>query len=634
MEQQNKEDIFNGKTISRAVQLDPSMVEEEKRTIEVAFSSEEVVRQWFGYEILDHDQMDIEFLASGRAPVLKDHDKTLQVGVVERAWIDADRRGRAVLRFGRSELAESEFRDVKDGIRLNISTGYEPVEVLEETPGKRQGEPSTYRLAVRPFEISLVSVPADMTVGVGRHKSEKKQEDKPMTQQVETKTEAPKVEVTREAPPQASYNVEAEVRSAREKEMNRIREIEALCSRHDLKDMQEDAIRAGTSLEVFRGQILDRIGNKPAKLPEGEVPMNDKEKRSYSLLKAIDALERGDWSKAGLEKECSRELEIKYGKSARGLFVPTNLSWQRPTFENAGHRDLTVASTNGGSKLKGTDQRGDLFIDALRAELILSKLGVTVLTGLQGDVAIPSLSGKTTVAFMTNETTAVTEGAPTFGQVSLAPKELSGYVDISRKLMIQSDPSVEQIVRNDIISQIANKIEDVAFEGGGTGEPSGLINESNINVVALGAAGAAPTWAKVLDMIQQVAIDNGLKGRLAFAMTPQAWYKLGTTAKVASTDSQFILDPSAAVRNLVGYPYEVSTNIPSDLTKSSGSSLSAMFFGNWQDLMLAFWTGVDIVVDKSSLSTIGATRLCFFQDLDVKARHGESFSVIKDMVTS
>lgn len=621
-----------GKSFSRSLSFSREHIDIDNRTIEVSFSSNVKVLQPFGYEILDHSKMDLEFLSSGRAPVLKDHDVKIQLGVVVNAWIDnsvpSDPRGRAVLRYGKSEEAEEEFRDIIDGIRTNISCSYDFIELVSREEGKG-GEPSTFTLAVKPYEISTVSVPADQTVGVGRSKSEIFNKDSEMT--ATEKKEPDAQEASRAAPNVTTspvFDKEGEIRSAREKEVNRMREIQALCARHDLKDMEEKAIQSGVSVAQFKGEILERVATKPARLPEGEIDMSNKERESYSLMRALNAAGKKDWSKAGLELECSKELEKQYGRAARGFFVPTNINWGY----GGGQRDLTVASTNGGSKLKGVNQRGDLFIDALREEILFTRLGARVLTGLQGDIDIPSLSGATTVAFMTSETSAVTEGAPTFSQKQLAPKTCSGWVDISRKLRYQSDPSVEQIVRGDIISQIANKIEDVSFEGGGSGEPSGLINCTNINVVSLGTNGAAPTFASTVDMIKQVAIDKGLRGALAYVGSPQAWYKLATTAKVASTDSQMILNVDMNVLN--GYPFYMSTNVPSDLTKGAGSSLSALFYGNFNDFFLAFWSGVDIVVDEASLSTIGGLRIAFFQDVDVTCRHDESFAVIKDMVTT
>ena len=147
----------------------------------------------------------------------------------------------------------------------------------------------------------------------------------------------------------------------------------------------------------------------------------------------------------------------------------------------------------------------------------------------------------------TNETTAVTEGAPQFSQIQLSPKTVSGCVDISRKLRIQSDPSVEQIIRNDIIRQIAAKIDHVDFEVGGTGEPSGVINGTNVAVVSLGTDGAVPTYTSIIELVKEVSVDNALRGSMAYATTPQAWTKLRTTAKVASTDSIMILEDDPRV---------------------------------------------------------------------------------------
>jgi HK97 family phage major capsid protein len=617
----NEREII-GKRYQRSAQILKEQVDEEKRSVEVAFSSEQPVSRFFGLEVLDHDRADLSWIASGRAPVLKDHDPKIQIGVVESAEISPDRVGRAILRFGKSEVAEQEFRDIVDGIRQNISVGYDIIDMVREETEQEEGEPPTVRVAFRPLEISFVSIPADESVGVGRNKEDTQLEVRKMTEATVEVKESP-------LPDTPKVDIQAEVSNAREKEYSRIREIQALAQRHEMPELIEDAIRKGISIEQFKGKVLERIHTKPVKLPQAEVDMTSKEKQSYSLLRAVNAAANKDWSKAGLEKEVSETLAKQYGRDARGFYVPSNLDWGLPG--QRAQRDLTVASATQGAKLKGTDQRSDLFIDALRDNILTGQLGATVLTGLQGDVDIPSLSVKTTVAFMSNETTAVTEGAPQFSQVQLSPKTVSGWVDISRKLRIQSDPSVEQIIRNDIIQQIAAKIDDVAFEGGGTGEPSGVINGTNVAVVALGTNGDAPTYGSTINLVKEVSLDNALRGSLAYATTPQAWAKLRTTAKVASTDSIMILNDD---NMLNGYPLLHSSLVPSDLTKGTGTDLSAMFFGNWNDLLIAFWSGVDIVVDSSSLSTIGGLRLAFFQDLDVALRHDESFAVIKDMVTT
>jgi len=151
-------DIFNA-----IVEVAPS--DADQRTVNVAFSSEEPVARWFGNEVLNHDEdsVDLSRLLSG-APVLVNHNMDDQVGVVESAHIDADRRGRAVLRFGNSQRAQEIFQDIQDGIRQKISFMYEVTEYIQS-----QDDPETFiGNKWLPLEISTVSIPADDTVGVGR----------------------------------------------------------------------------------------------------------------------------------------------------------------------------------------------------------------------------------------------------------------------------------------------------------------------------------------------------------------------------------------------------------------------------------------------------------------------------------
>lgn len=140
----------------------------DDRRVELSFSSEEPVLRSYGYEVLDHSPgaADLSRLAAA-APLLADHDAASQIGVVERAWIDqAARKGRAVVRFSSSARASEFLVDVRDGIRQNVSFGYTTSEAVQA--GTRDGEPIFRITRWQPFEISIVSVPADVTVGVGR----------------------------------------------------------------------------------------------------------------------------------------------------------------------------------------------------------------------------------------------------------------------------------------------------------------------------------------------------------------------------------------------------------------------------------------------------------------------------------
>ena len=142
---------------------------EDKRTVELAFSSEEPYERFFGMEVLDHSENAVDMSRmTGGAPFLLGHDHNDQIGVIESARIDDDKIGRAVVRFSKSNRAEEIFQDVLDGIRTKVSVGY-AVNDMELAEKGKDGNPDTYRVTKwMPFEASLVSIPADDSVGVGR----------------------------------------------------------------------------------------------------------------------------------------------------------------------------------------------------------------------------------------------------------------------------------------------------------------------------------------------------------------------------------------------------------------------------------------------------------------------------------
>jgi HK97 family phage prohead protease len=169
-----------------------SFIDEEKRRVRIGVSSEEPVERDFGMEVISHSEEDIDtsFIGSGRSPLLLDHDMTKQIGVVERYEIDSgEKSAKAIVRFGRSELAEEIYQDVKDGIRQNISVGYK-INSMERVRSDKDDKPM-FRVQTTPLEVSVVSVPADQSqaVGVGRS------EDKQTTIKVKTMTEEVKNEI-------------------------------------------------------------------------------------------------------------------------------------------------------------------------------------------------------------------------------------------------------------------------------------------------------------------------------------------------------------------------------------------------------------------------------------------------------
>ena len=590
-----------------------SYIDEENRTVRIGVSSEQPVSRSFGLEVLDHkrESIDTAFMDSKTAPFLLDHDMSQVIGVVEDFKIDETaKRTTAVVRFGKGELASEIFEDVKDGIRKNISVGYK-VNKMERDSNDIIGD--HYRATSwSPMEISSVSIPADQSVlvGVGRkNKQELNFKDIKMSEENKIDSNAIRSEATE---------------SAKAEMLKNAKEISALGKHHGQRDLADNAIQNGMSVEQFRGVLLDNISNdKPLDVAPATVGLNQKEKGEYSLIRAINAASTGDWSKAGYERELSEDIAQRTGKEARGFYMPSDLNW--------GQRDQTVSPTSAGGFLVGTDHLADQFISALYAKLTVGELGARVMTGLKGNVAIPKLSAQTTNTAFVAEGGSPTEGQATFSNVTLEPRTLASYVDCSRKLMLQSDPSVEAVLRNDIISQFARKIDSVAINGGGSNEPSGIIpGVPSGNVVAMGTNGLAPTYAKIVELIKAVDVSNAMGGNPSFLTNPKVVAALRTIAKQSGgAEGNFIME---AASDILGYNIASTTLVPSNLAKGTGSNLSAAIFGDFTNVMLGFWSGVDVVVDTSSLSTSGGTRLAFFQDLDVGIRRGEGFSVIKDII--
>lgn len=581
--------------------------EKDDRRVDMSVSSEQEVERSFGRELIVHTEetLDLDFLRSGSAPLLLDHDPERQIGVIESVNLDGSaRRLRATVRFGKGALASEVYQDVLDGIRSNVSIGYK-VRRME----RDKDEQDLFRVIdAEIMEVSIVSLPADPSVGVGRS-----------VEVSETATIKPiekEVPIMEQENPIDLDQVRAEAAAERSKEVN---EMLGLAAKHNQRSFADDAIRQGMTLAQFRGALLDKIADKP--LEVADVELTQKEERQYSLINAIRSAQTGRFD--GFEREVSEELAKRYGKEPRGFYVPQSIF----------KRDLTVGTNTAGGFLKPTDHLGGEFIDALRANLVTSSLGARMMQGLSGDVAIPALNAKTAVGFVAENNAPGSEGAPTFRQVTMSPKTLVQYVDISRKLSMQSDPSVEQIIRDDMTRQFAAKIDEVAIEGGGSNEPTGITQTSGIGSVAIGTNGGAVTYAALVDLEKEVAIDNALGGSLAYLTNPKVVGEMRQISRQASgVEGNFILNDT---NTLLGYPVASTTLVPSDLTKGSSSGVcSAVIFGNFSDLMIGMFGGLDVLVDPYTGSSTGATRIAMYQDVDVAVRHAESFAAILDVTTS
>ena len=612
----NKE--FKSKKFYRTATIEKKYLDEENRSIELSFSSETPYERSFGMEIIDHDKMDLSFLDSGNAPFLADHDPIKVIGIVEKVNV-ANARGRAVVRFGKNDLAQEIFQDIKDGIRPNISFGYEvlSMEKVKTKDDSDDGKPS-YKVATLPLEISSVSIPADQTVGVNRSKEIKNDDNNNNQSNIKVTNTMEKENNNVVAP---KVDTEKTIELARKGEQDRVREIYAVAEKHNQKSLADQSIKNGLSVAEFKGVILEKIGNQPIATRNDSVGLSAKEKRNYSIAKGVQAMVSGNWEGAELEREASDEIAKRSGKNARGIFVPSDANFYT--------RDLTQGTATAGGHTVATDMLTGSYVEALRNKSMVRNAGATVLSGLVGDCAIPAQNA-TTTAHWVAENGAPTEGAPTYRQITMNPKTISAYVDVSRHLMHQSSLAIESILRKDLIDGLASAVDLGALAGtGSSNQPTGVLGTTGIGSVAIGTNGGAGTWAKIVDAWKEVAKDNADIGALSWFTTPTQVARFMQAVKVASTDSRMIMETQD---NLMGYNVNVTNQMPDTLTKGTSSGdCSALLFGNFNDLIIGEWGNLDLAVDPYSLSTIGATRITSFYDIDIAVRHAESFSAIQDL---
>ena len=591
---------LNREPLRRVASFDASAVEAESRSLEFSFSSEAPVARWFGDEVLSHaaESVDLARLNDG-APLLWNHNPDQVLGVVERGWIDEEKkRGMVSVRFSRSAFAEEKLADIRDGILRNVSVGYS----INDADQARDG--SIVATSWQPHEVSVVSVPADASVGIGR--------------QLETTQAASAADQTQPPidPMEPTIDIEAVKAQAAADERSRVASITGLCREHGADDLAQGLIERGATETEAMKDVLAAIG-KRAKQPatpaaaaqpiagaSADIGLTEKEARSYSFLKAIRAQafpnDRAAFEAAAFEREVSAATSERMGGDARGYLVPHDVL----------KRDLTVGTASAAGDLVFTDARPGSFIELLRNRLALATLGVQTLTGLVGPVAIPKQTGGAT-AYWVAEKGEPTESNPTVGQVNLNAKTLGAFTEFSRRLILQSSIDVESMVRRELATVMALEIDRAALYGTGTSsQPKGLKFVTGINTVDFAAN--APTYAEVVAMETAINADNADIGAMADLTNSTIYGGFKTTEKASST-AQFILEPGGTVN---GY----------NVVRSNQVESNDVFFGVWNQILMGMWGALDLQVNPYALDKSGGVRVTAFQDVDVAVRYAECFT--------
>lgn len=652
-------------TFTRTAKISAARAAGDDRTIGLAISSEAPYERFFGIEILSHDpsSVDLSRLADNAHPLLLNHCTEDQIGVLLDPVIGEDRVLRCKAKFSRSADAEEIFVDVQDGIRQLVSVGYFIDEIVEMAPptlpedigdltkwspvriltgdqftremrehhgetfarsglatARANGDTPPTWLVTRwtPMEASIVPIPADTTVGIGRSTGVEPIPPPPAESQEQQPKPAPIA-----APKIILEKKTMEQKSPAELEIERrdaLQAIGQLYAKYLGPNDLADAIRNGRSVDAFKDYIIERIQTKHTDTSQIHIGLTPKEIRRYSLGNAIRAATIGDWSQAGFERECSEAVAKVMGRSPEGFYIPSEA-----------FRDFNVGTATEAGNLVTTNLRDDLFVDVLRNKLVLGQLGVRILSGLSASIDMPRKSTASTIGTVT-EIGSATETAPATAKVTLSPKRASAFVEVSKQAIIQSAIALESMIRDDLVMGAAVLIENLAINGNGTSpQYTGLRNTTGIGTVVAGTAGAAPAWSHFVDLESACANANAEPDSLA-------GYLINTKTRGKAKQTQFATNLPFMWQNgaypLNGYRVAVSNNVPSNLTKGSSTTVcsSAIFGSDWSNAVLGLFGAPDITVNPYSLDATGQVRITINQFADFGVRQPGAFAKIDDLL--
>lgn len=401
---------------------------------------------------------------------------------------------------------------------------------------------------------------------------------------------------------------------ARQDERDRAAAITALGKKFKLEDLARQLIDSDKSIDEARMAVLDTISTKQAAISGAGgdtvsmIGLSEKDKKNYSWMRAIRALanptDRKAQEAAAFEFEVSQAGCKLRGKESEGIFVPQDVLMRQQG------RALLKGTPSAGGYLVATELQPQSFIELLRHKQALVAAGIRTMSGLVGDLAIPKQTGGAT-AYWVGEATDVTGSSQTFGQVTMSPKTLGAYTDLSRKLIIQATPDAENIVVDDLTRVLALELDHAGLYGtGSSSQPLGIANVASIQTKDI--TNNAPTFPELVDMESKIAGSDADVSTMSYLVNAAMRGYMKSTVKFSSAGSATIWEPGNQIN---GYNAITSNQL----------TTGDVFFGNWNDLVLGLWSGIDLNVDNISLAKQGGIRLIVLQDVDYAVRHAESF---------
>ena len=375
-------------------------------------------------------------------------------------------------------------------------------------------------------------------------------------------------------------------------------------------------------------------------------------KHPYSINRALAlSLDRNVRSYDGIEGEVHQELQKRRLEPARGIIIPLSLSnrnaatqvraklgltereWRGLTHRE--RRDLTTSTGAGGiANILGTE-----LIEILRNKMVMELMGARVINGVTGGTFSLPKQGTASTAGWTPEQVAIAKSNLTATQVTWTPRTLTAITQLSRKAILQSSLDFEAMSREDLMRVLAIEFDRVGVNGSGqSNQPLGIGQDPSVPIAtSLGTNGGEITWNAVVALETQVAVANAEFGKLGYLTSNQGRGIMKVTPKgAASTFPIFLWEKGQAYGEgeVNGYRAIASQQVPANLTKGSGSSLTSLIYGNFDSATYACWSGLDTLVDPYSQGAAGSLLIYMFLDCDFQLRWEQSFSKLVDMATS
>ncbi len=601
----------------RDLSIEPDV--EEDRTLILSVSSDKPYLRWFGYEILEHSEsaVDLSRFNDG-AQVLFNHDRDQYIGVIEKAWLDGGKLYCKII-FDTHDLAEKLFQSVKAGIIRNVSIGYE----IQEMKLTEQRDNIDYYKITRwlGYEMSLVTIPADASVGVGRSYFIPKRENSESSVSEDEDMEDVGSTAT----------LEINEQDIRQQERDRVRGISALISKYGHSELGERAIDEGMSLVDARSLYLDKVTVKEQPVAQAITPvdLDNKDARDYRFLRAVGfAAGKLKAEQAGLELEVSDHIQETRmgGKPPEGIYVDQSrlVSFRAPY-------DTQTPAAAG--NLIATDLLADRFIDALYNQSAFLSSGVTYLRDLTGNVQIPREETYTS-GYWIGESQPITEDEGTFDKIGLSPHKLASLTKMTYEMINQSGIDIELLTRSRLIRGLALELDRTIGFGSGIGEePLGILSHPEVLSIVLGANGGSLNWEALIDM--QGEIDNAnamMGGSFNFVLNSRTKARLMKTLDQSTGSGSWIWQQGMDGQgNIAGYTARCSNQIPNNLIKGTATNLTAAFFGDFSNVLLGIWSGLDVMVDPYSESTNAIIKVIAKQLADVQLTRGSYFCVCSDI---